>query len=957
MPISYNLDVLSRYLLLFLLLNIVYLSSSGQTSIKELGEAFEYYWDKGDYDSTMIFARVLNKEALNVQGDSSIYYIRTTRYFGNYHFYNFQIDSAGYYWRKAADLYSEYHPEDPDLPIALTNLGIYYSDVGDFSSSVESINQAMDIWESDGKEESLKYGKAYSSLGVAYYFLDDLYQAEFCYKEALRIVSKNVGEEHPNCAAILNNLGLLYIDLGDFKSSEKVLFQAREIIRNAVGEEHFDYSTVLATLASLYSGMNNLELSTEYNRKSLAIIEASHGKLVPDYAIRLNNLGNDLRNSKQYREAESCYLEALEVYRLNFGEHHPMYSNTLFNLAILYDEMNDTASAEKCFLGSLAIYKDFVSDENERYLERENRYGLMLFKTGRRNEAYAIFRKNSELKSDIIVKNFEWLNDYQKEAYWKSQVEFYDGISEFARNTYLEIPEAAGMNYNTSLRSKSLLLEARISKENYFYEIDEIREQLRVKRKYLIKLESDGSEDLELIQRLSSEADSLDKLLTLTWPAYAEQKKNLQVTWEEVQKNLDPNEAVIEFVRFRGARDSIYYYHALLLRKNDPWPMLVPLCDEDQIRSLQPQMGFIQYYQCIWQPLEKYLEGIHTIYYSPVGELTNISFNGMIMNGSEGQEVDESTDTLRGVGTLQQKMHMLEDPIYLADRYTLHQLTSTRYLAMGLKGVSNQKIDPSILMVGGVNYDYLPENPSKSVKPKKMRKADSKRDVSIAGRLEFLDGTLKEVEAISRTVQAEHWDMLLLEQDDATEENVVKHEGKQAPGVLHIATHGYAFPAGDLTNTDLAVNSFKYTYRFHPDPMIRSGLILAGGNWTWTGSDTLASLGAAQNGILTALEVSHLNLRNTRLVVLSACETGLGKVEDNEGTFGLKRGFKLAGVEQIIVSLWKVPDSETKELMDLFYQDLVKTHDPVLSFQSAQLLMRDRYPSRPDLWAGFVLVR
>ncbi len=109
----------------------------------------------------------------------------------------------------------------------------------------------------------------------------------------------------------------------------------------------------------------------------------------------------------------------------------------------------------------------------------------------------------------------------------------------------------------------------------------------------------------------------------------------------------------------------------------------------------------------------------------------------------------------------------------------------------------------------------------------------------------------------------------------------------------------------------------------------------AGGNWAWRGSDTLSKLGAKQNGILTALEVSHLNLKKTKVVVLSACETGLGKTEGSEGTFGLKRSFKLAGVEQMIVSLWSVPYKETMELMTLFYSDLTKTLNPVLSFKKS----------------------
>ena len=158
-------------------------------------------------------------------------------------------------------------------------------------------------------------------------------------------------------------------------------------------------------------------------------------------------------------------------------------------------------------------------------------------------------------------------------------------------------------------------------------------------------------------------------------------------------------------------------------------------------------------------------------------------------------------------------------------------------------------------------------------------------------------------------------------------------------------------------DTALGQNSLRYNYRYNTSPMVRSGLILAGGNWTWTGSDTLTKLGGEQNGILTALEVSQLNLKKTKLVVLSACETGLGKIEGSEGIFGLKRGFKLAGIEQIIVTLWPIADKETMELMTIFYADLVKSLNPVASFQKAQNQMRKQYPTTPFLWAGFVLVR
>jgi len=139
--------------------------------------------------------------------------------------------------------------------------------------------------------------------------------------------------------------------------------------------------------------------------------------------------------------------------------------------------------------------------------------------------------------------------------------------------------------------------------------------------------------------------------------------------------------------------------------------------------------------------------------------------------------------------------------------------------------------------------------------------------------------------------------------------------------------------------------------------MVRCGLMFSGSNVSWTGNSQKMIKETGEDGILTAAEVSNMDLSNTKLVVLSACETGLGKIEGSEGTFGLKRGFKLAGVEQMIVSLWSVPDKETMELMTIFYEDLTQSLNPVVSFEKAQKQMRETYPKHPDLWAGFVLVR
>lgn len=193
----------------------------------------------------------------------------------------------------------------------------------------------------------------------------------------------------------------------------------------------------------------------------------------------------------------------------------------------------------------------------------------------------------------------------------------------------------------------------------------------------------------------------------------------------------------------------------------------------------------------------------------------------------------------------------------------------------------------------------------------------------------------------------------------AATEAFFKTIGEAAPGtprILHIATHGYFFPdpkpsaAGFETSPTVDEPVFKRSEH----PMIRSGLLLAGANHAWvTGKPLRPGL---EDGVLTAYEISQMDLSKTELVVLSACETGLGDIQGNEGVYGLQRAFKIAGAKYLVMSLWQVPDFQTQELMTVFYQKWLTENMPIPdAFQAAQQLMRKKY-EHPYFWAGFVLV-
>ncbi len=168
-----------------------------------------------------------------------------------------------------------------------------------------------------------------------------------------------------------------------------------------------------------------------------------------------------------------------------------------------------------------------------------------------------------------------------------------------------------------------------------------------------------------------------------------------------------------------------------------------------------------------------------------------------------------------------------------------------------------------------------------------------------------------------------------------------------SPSTIHLATHGYFFPDQEGEGQESTDRNAQ------EPPMVRSGLLLAGANKAWKEGVQIPGF---EDGILTAFEISQLNLTNTELVVLSACETGLGDIQGSEGVFGLQRAFKMAGVRYLIMSLWQVPDFQTQDLMTTFYAKWLEQGLPIPeAFRAAQLEMRDKYQS-PYFWAGFVLV-
>jgi CHAT domain-containing protein len=404
--------------------------------------------------------------------------------------------------------------------------------------------------------------------------------------------------------------------------------------------------------------------------------------------------------------------------------------------------------------------------------------------------------------------------------------------------------------------------------------------------------------------------------------------------WKEVQKQLKTNELAIEFSHFdyfnnKEWTDSTLYV-VYLIKKEWEGPKVVYLFEEEQLKSVvrnkTPNTLYPSsedsLYNLIWTPLEEHLDGVETVYYSVDGLLHQLSFAAVSKTGEAS----------------------------LCQQYNLVQLSSTAALIDHKEITTTQ----DYLLVGGVDYSY---NTSSTEKPEEitfslLNTSSIKRSATTHSRGEnwtYLPGTKREVDLI-QNLTATSKNVTVLSGKSATEESIKKMSGN-SPEVLHIATHGFFFE--NPKQTKKKIQGEASGYKIAEDPLLRSGLLLAGGNYAWVNEGNPFE---KEDGILTSLEISNLDLKNTELVVLSACETGLGDIQGNEGVYGLYRAFKMAGVQSIIMSLWKIPDNETSEFMELFYSNWMKGITIRAAFNSTQQIMQTKYTNEPNKWAAFVLI-
>jgi CHAT domain-containing protein/Flp pilus assembly protein TadD len=862
----------------------------------------------------------------------------------------------------------------PEYAWSLNNLAAVYLDLGNYEKAEPLYIQAKSIREHVLGKDHPDYAGSLNNLANLYVKMGNYEKAEWYYLESKSIKSKLSGEQSAAYASSLNNLANLYVVMGNYEKAEPLYTQAKSILEAVLGKEHPDYSMCLNNLATVYWNTGNHEQAEHFYLETKSIREKTLGRAHPEYASCLNNLAWLYLDMGNYEKAEPLYLESRNIREKALGKNHPDYATSLNSLANLYLRQSKFDKAEPLFQEAKSIREKILGAQHPDVINSIINVASLYWARNDYGKAELNFINAAKLEPSIMIKAMNHLSEREMNKFLLKNKDKQSRIFSFAQNALLDKVEHSDIFatcFNNLLFYKGFLLNADLQIRRLAQTDSSASEKLKQLKVYGRQLAAEMIKPLaeqKNVSVLESKTNDLEKELSREVSGFGEVMK--QMNWQDVQNKLKVNEAAIEFIHYNyydKIRETDKVMYAALILKSatgqKSQPEFITLFEEKSIDSLlkskserradyvnmlytvadrgvvETKVASRSLYDLIWKPIESKLEGIEKIFYSPSGLLHRINVGAIPI-------AEEQT---------------------LNDKYVLVELSSTRQL---VQSSANHLANEDAMLMGGIQYDLDTNTMNGLGLPKAELKLAGR-----GGHWNFLKWTEREVNTLIPILESDGIKAISFRGFEATED-IFKTIGtsKSSPRILHIATHGYFFPdrtasatgrmSHDSATSEGTANAASINpqimtneesvFKNSDHPMIRSGLILAGGNMAWkTGKPFNEGM---EDGILTAYEISQMNLSNTELVVLSACETGLGDIEGNEGVYGLQRAFKIAGAKYLMMSLWQIPDQETKEFMVAFYKNwLEKKMSIPDAFRNTQREMKERFIN-PYQWAGFVLV-
>jgi CHAT domain-containing protein len=848
------------------------------------------------------------------------------------------------YKTKLVSFEANYDKEDIKYLLSniLHSLGSSYAHTNKFSEAKNYFNEAR-IYDDDeytiknDPQSHLVFMNNYGSFILI--LLEEIEEAEQIYLDLEAWGKKAFNETHPLFGNIQYYLGEFYSTIGDYSTAEKKFLLAKKIFDNNFQKNTLTYYDLIQNIAGIYVDLNDtdkIKPAIEAVKKTIAKLDTTH---IAEYTHALCLLAQYYINNKEIKMADSTLFPLDTFYRNKNFSFTYVFDDYLRNRATIYTLNKQFQKADSIYsfiLSGSEPAKNTLTGIHAGYLLKKS---INYFAWNKIDSARKYIIESTSTITQILKKYFSFLSENQKQNYLNLSLNHYNNL--FKLVTSLPNDKALStLAYNYQLLLKGLLLKTSVITNRNNDETDTVynkfyKQYLEVRK--AIAIESlKPPEERYKFDELQQTAEVLEKKLTKLSPRFIAQQFN-PLTTSDVTGQLKNNEAAIEFFYFQS-KDSTYY-GALLLKSGQVAPTVVSLFEKSQLdmvlaktKGLKKEATInLRYakssslYELIWQPLEKNLTGINKIYFAPSGILLKIPFAALAVNANE----------------------------RVSDKYRMIQLNTTA----SITNPSTEYISNSdhIYLYGGVFYDgdtNALRQAAIQYKEKDLVSRSLPDDPDRGNVYQYLPGTKTEVENIDSIARQKKINTHLFTGWDATEESVKSLDGKNVSGVLHFATHGYFFTDPKI-KPDKSVASEGRVFRQSENPLVRSGLAMAGANFAWSGKP----ISNIEDGILTAYEVSNLYLPNFKLVVMSACETGLGDIQGSEGVYGLQRAFKMSAIKNLVMSLWDVPDEETAEFMTEFYKEMFAGQTIENAFYNTQTNMKNKYRNEPYKWAAWILVK
>jgi CHAT domain-containing protein len=760
-----------------------------------------------------------------------------------------------------------------------------------------------------------------NDLALVYLDMGDLARAEALLQSSAEAMKQPTGEQRRDHAIALLNLAEAHRARGNPAKAEPLAAEASTTLRQAVGQDHPYYAASLQLLALLHQDQRDFAQAEKGYGQALKILKKSLGEKHTEYARGLTNLAGLYHDTREYAKAEEHHRQALEIYGQLVGERHPHYARWLSHQAALYRNMGDRAKAVELLAQALSLFSTFLS-ENFAGLSERQRIHLIHSVRGPLQIYLSMACSGEAAPSDV----------YKHVLIWKGAV----------AGRQVEVQAA-----HDQPELKPLLEQ-----------LGQARSRL-CRRWFTVPAPEQRDTWSREVGRLREEKERLEGQLTERCEALRRQKRLDQLGPAELARLLPEGTALVDFLEYghlapptaeRSWSEGELRYAAFVVCP-DRDLVCVPLGKAERItRAVRSWREALEQAdrreaalaqevaELVWKPLEAALAGTKAVLVAPDGALC--------------------LAPLAALPGPRPGSYLIED---LAIGY----VTSGRHAVEVLS--ENQPVKGSgMLAAGGIDYDARVEPTRRAPGTGSRQVLREEQDRSGYGRLPHSEQEARN--ALQLFAKAFAGERTALLTGAGAHEARLKQELAARWRHVHLATHGFFAPPTVVSAVRTGAAPSKSLQLMTPgraeenvigmDPLLLCGLVLAGVNQPRT---QLEDAEDQEDGILTAEEVTALDLRGTELVVLSACDTGLGVVARGEGVLGLQRGFafQAGGARTLVTALWQADDKATNNLMASFYRNLwEKRLGPLASLREAQLAMikHGAYDSsHPKFWAAWVL--